>query len=73
MLATRSAANTGIADADWDSALQEAGGHFLQSTAWQRVQQALGYTVVWARGDGWMCAAKDAAKPAKVERGNRKP
>jgi len=54
VLATRSAANTGIADADWDSALQDAGGHFLQSTAWQRVQQALSYTVVWARGDGWM-------------------
>ena len=44
----------GTAAAGWDSLLQQLDGHFLQSTPWQRVQQALGYHVVWDRGDGWM-------------------
>ena len=58
MLASRdvSAAHAGIADADWDSALQHMGGHFLQSTLWQRVQAALGHDVIWARDEQWMWA-----------------
>jgi Acetyltransferase (GNAT) domain len=51
-----SAAHAGVADAEWDSALQRMGGHFLQSTLWQRVQTALGHDVVWARGESWMWA-----------------
>jgi hypothetical protein len=51
-----SAANAGVADAEWDSALQRMGGHFLQSTLWQRVQAALGHDVVWSRDEGWMWA-----------------
>jgi lipid II:glycine glycyltransferase (peptidoglycan interpeptide bridge formation enzyme) len=51
-----SAAHAGVADAEWDSALQRMGGHFLQSTLWQRVQTALGHDVVWARGERWMWA-----------------
>jgi len=44
----------GVADADWDIALQRMGGHFLQSTLWQRVQRALGHEVIWARDEEWM-------------------
>jgi hypothetical protein len=51
-----SAANAGVAGAEWDSALQRMGGHFLQSTLWQRVQAALGHDVIWSRDDGWMWA-----------------
>ncbi len=51
-----SAANAGVADAEWDSALQRMGGHFLQSTLWQRVQAALGHDVVWSRDEAWMWA-----------------
>jgi hypothetical protein len=51
-----SSAHTGVADADWDVALQRMGGHFLQSTLWQRVQAALGHAVIWARDDQWMWA-----------------
>jgi lipid II:glycine glycyltransferase (peptidoglycan interpeptide bridge formation enzyme) len=32
------------------------GGHFLQSTPWQRVQVALGHEVVASRGQDWMWA-----------------
>ena len=51
-----SSAHTGVADADWDIALQRLGGHFLQSTLWQRVQAALGHDIVWARDEQWMWA-----------------
>ncbi|MGA7989735.1 MAG: peptidoglycan bridge formation glycyltransferase FemA/FemB family protein [Candidatus Dormiibacterota bacterium] len=51
-----SAANAGVADAEWDSALQRMGGHFLQSTLWQRVQAALGHDVIRSRDEGWMWA-----------------
>ena len=49
-------AHTGVADAEWDFALQRMGGHFLQSTLWQRVQAALGHDVIWARDEHWMWA-----------------
>ena len=51
MLASQnvSSAHAGVADAEWDFALQRMGGHFLQSTLWQRVQAALGHEVIWAR------------------------
>jgi hypothetical protein len=49
-----SSAHIGVADAEWDSALQRMGGHFLQSTPWQRVQAALGHDVVWGRDADWM-------------------
>ena len=49
-------AHTGVADAEWDFSLQRMGGHFLQSTLWQRVQTALGHDVIWARGEHWMWA-----------------
>jgi hypothetical protein len=51
-----SAANAGVADAEWDSALQRMGGHFLQSTLWQRVQAALGHDVIHSRDAAWMWA-----------------
>ena len=51
-----SAAHAGVADAEWDFALQRMGGHFLQSTPWQRVQIALGHEVIWARDERWMWA-----------------
>jgi hypothetical protein len=51
-----SSALTGVADAEWDIALQRMGGHFLQSTLWQRVQTALGHEVTWARDEHWMWA-----------------
>ena len=51
-----SAAHAGVADGDWDSALQRMGGHFLQSTLWQRVQAALGHDVIWARDEQWLWA-----------------
>jgi hypothetical protein len=51
-----SLAHAGVADAEWDSALQRMGGHFLQSTLWQRVQTALGHDVIWSRGEDWMWA-----------------
>lgn len=50
------AANAGVADAEWDSALQRMGGHFLQSTLWQRVQAELGHDVVHSRDAEWMWA-----------------
>lgn len=50
------ASRSGVAEGDWDAALLAMGGHFLQSTAWQRVQQDLGYPVVHARGPDWMWA-----------------
>ena len=58
MLASQhvSSAHAGVADAEWDSALQRMGGHFLQSTLWQRVQTALGHDVIWARDERWMWA-----------------
>ena len=58
MLASQrvSAAHAGVAGADWDSALQRMGGHFLQSTLWQRVQAALGHDVIWSRDERWMWA-----------------
>lgn len=49
-------ARDGVADGDWDSLLRGLGGHFLQSTAWQRVQVALGHDVLWQRGNGWLWA-----------------
>jgi hypothetical protein len=51
-----SAAHAGVADAEWDSALLRIGGHFLQSTLWQRVQVALGHDVVWSRSESWLWA-----------------
>jgi hypothetical protein len=51
-----SLAHAGVADAEWDIALQRMGGHFLQSTLWQRVQAALGHDVIWARDEQWMWA-----------------
>jgi lipid II:glycine glycyltransferase (peptidoglycan interpeptide bridge formation enzyme) len=51
-----SSAHAGVAAAEWDFALQRMGGHFLQSTLWQRVQAALGHDVVWARDEQWMWA-----------------
>ncbi len=51
-----SSAHAGVADAEWDSALQRMGGHFLQSTLWQRVQTALGHDVIWSRNEDWMWA-----------------
>ncbi len=58
MLASQhvSSAHAGVADAEWDSALQRMGGHFLQSTLWQRVQTALGHDVIWSRDEDWMWA-----------------
>lgn len=58
MLASQrvSAAHAGVAGAEWDSALQRMGGHFLQSTLWQRVQSALGHDVIWARDEQWLWA-----------------
>ena len=58
MLASQdvSSAHAGVADAEWDFALQRMGGHFLQSTLWQRVQTALGHDVLWARDEHWMWA-----------------
>lgn len=58
MLASQdvSAAHAGVADSEWDSALQRMGGHFLQSTLWQRVQAALGHDVIWSRDEQWMWA-----------------
>ena len=58
MLASQrvSAAHAGVAGADWDAALQRMGGHFLQSTLWQRVQAALGHEVIWSRDERWMWA-----------------
>ena len=58
MLASQrvSAAHAGVAGAEWDSALQRMGGHFLQSTLWQRVQAALGHDVIWSRDEQWMWA-----------------
>jgi lipid II:glycine glycyltransferase (peptidoglycan interpeptide bridge formation enzyme) len=49
-----SSAHAGVADAEWDITLQRMGGHFLQSTLWQRVQIALGHDVIWARDEQWM-------------------
>ncbi|HTC69906.1 MAG TPA: hypothetical protein VK662_10085, partial [Acidothermaceae bacterium] len=51
-----SSAHAGVAAAEWDFALQRMGGHFLQSTLWQRVQLALGHDVIWARDEEWMWA-----------------
>ena len=51
-----STAHAGVADAEWDFALRRMGGHFLQSTLWQRVQTALGHDVIWARDEQWMWA-----------------
>jgi hypothetical protein len=51
-----SAAHAGVAAAEWDSALQRMGGHFLQSTLWQRVQAGLGHDVIWSRDEQWMWA-----------------
>jgi hypothetical protein len=51
-----SSAHAGVAAAEWDFALQRMGGHFLQSTLWQRVQTALGHDVIWARDEEWMWA-----------------
>ena len=46
----------GEPDAGWDEWLLQAGGHFLQSALWQRVQQALGYEVLRARSPSWRWA-----------------
>lgn len=39
--------------AEWDDALLRQDGHVLQSSAWLRVQRALGHAVLWSQGDGW--------------------
>lgn len=45
-----------LPDAAWDATLLGLGGHVLQSSAWLRVQRALGHEVMWGRGDGWQWA-----------------
>ncbi|HZB96986.1 MAG TPA: peptidoglycan bridge formation glycyltransferase FemA/FemB family protein [Candidatus Sulfotelmatobacter sp.] len=45
------------AQSDWDEFLEESGGHFLQSTAWQEVLRALGNRVVCRRDREWTWAA----------------
>lgn len=47
------ACRSGVPDTHWDDMLREANGHFLQSAAWHRVQEALGAPVLHA------CAEKD--------------
>jgi hypothetical protein len=49
--------SVGLPDAAWDRDLFGAGGHFMQSSAWMAVQQALGDGIVHGRGDGWRFAA----------------
>jgi lipid II:glycine glycyltransferase (peptidoglycan interpeptide bridge formation enzyme) len=49
------ALRSGVPDG-WDVELQRLDGHFLQSRAWQHVQEALGYEVVGAHGDSWLWA-----------------
>ena len=56
-----SASGSGVAEGDWDAELLRLGGHFLQSTHWQRVQRELGYAVTWSRGERWMWAAPERA------------
>jgi hypothetical protein len=46
-----------VPDESWDADLVALDGHFLQSSAWMRVQTALGYDVTWSRGSGWQWAA----------------
>lgn len=48
--------HSGVPDDVWDSELRHVGGHFLQSRAWQLVQERLGYRVLGERGDGWLWA-----------------
>jgi hypothetical protein len=49
---------SGVPGDEWDAALRRAGGHFLQSSGWQRVQQALGASVLWSIEPGaWMWVA----------------
>jgi len=50
----------------WDDQLIRSGGHFLQSSAWLRVQQALGYPVVWDRAAPWQWAG--AVRPGTFPR-----
>jgi len=47
---------SGQSDDDWDAALKRYGGHFLQTRAWQQVQERLGYEVVHNRGEQWLWA-----------------
>ena len=49
--------NSPAPDDTWDATLLEMDGHFLQSTAWMRVQAALGHRVIWRRGPDWQWAA----------------
>lgn len=52
-------ANTGLPDAAWDDRIAAADGHFLQTSAWMRVQQELGHRVWWQNGDGWFWSAAE--------------
>ncbi len=46
---------SGVPDARWDETLRRAGGHFLQTSGWAKVQDALGYDSVYAESDNeWM-------------------
>ncbi|HVI69549.1 MAG TPA: peptidoglycan bridge formation glycyltransferase FemA/FemB family protein [Magnetospirillaceae bacterium] len=47
----------GIPDADWDKALFQNGGHFLQSSHWAAFQTALDHPVFYAHGTDWRCLA----------------
>jgi FemAB family len=53
----------GVPDDAWDVELQRLGGHFLQSRAWQRVQERLGYAVLCDRGDSWCWAGPVSTGP----------
>lgn len=56
-------ARSGIPDEEWDAELQRQGGHVLQSRAWMRVQEALGYPTLWSSGTGWSWAAAIGQRP----------
>lgn len=48
------AMRSAVPDGDWDVDLQHYSGHFLQSSAWLRVQERLGYAVMASRGESWL-------------------
>lgn len=45
--------NENVPTADWDDHQGQVGGHFLQSRAWARFQEALGRQVLWCRTEDW--------------------
>jgi len=46
----------GVPASEWDAALERQGGHFLQSSAWLRVQGALGFDTLWEQSESWCWA-----------------